>query len=180
MPFCPQCVSEYRDGFTRCKDCDVMLVAERPAAPARVADHDHHEAAVVPAPTGMLFPAKAMAAHNYTGSSPAGSSGNLDDEENPEGFLVEGDRAWIYSAHTGAEAWFLRRLLEQRGIESDLEYLGPDHPSPFRLMVARDRGPDAMASLDAVLGTHPCAHCGEPGPEVGRAVAFCLACGNKA
>ncbi len=171
MPFCPQCLSEYRSGFDRCNDCEVGLVAEKPAAPARVAAHDHHEDAVAPAPTGMLFPASPL---------PAGIADTADDEENPQGFLVEGDRAWIYSARTGAEAWFLSRLLEQRGIESDLEYLGPDHPSPFRLMVARDRGSSAMAALDAVLGIHPCARCGEPGPEVGRAVAFCLACGNKA
>jgi hypothetical protein len=26
--FCPKCRSEYRPGFTRCKDCDVTLVAE--------------------------------------------------------------------------------------------------------------------------------------------------------
>ncbi len=30
MPFCPACRSEYREGFTRCSDCDVDLVAERP------------------------------------------------------------------------------------------------------------------------------------------------------
>ena len=155
MPFCPQCLSEYRSGFERCNDCDTGLVAERPAAPARVAGHDHHAEAVAPVPTGMLFPASPL---------PAGIADTADDEENPQGFLVEGERAWIYSARTGAEAWFLSRLLDQRGIESDLEYLGPA----------------AMAALDAVLGTHPCAHCGEPGPEVGRVVAFCLACGNKA
>jgi Putative prokaryotic signal transducing protein len=26
--YCPKCRSEYRPGFTRCKDCDVTLVAE--------------------------------------------------------------------------------------------------------------------------------------------------------
>ena len=31
MPFCPACRSEYREGFTRCSECDVELVAERPA-----------------------------------------------------------------------------------------------------------------------------------------------------
>jgi hypothetical protein len=33
--FCPQCRSEYRQGFTRCKDCDVDLVWELPPE-----DHD--------------------------------------------------------------------------------------------------------------------------------------------
>ncbi|MBI3664151.1 MAG: hypothetical protein HY234_14025 [Acidobacteria bacterium] len=28
--FCPQCKSEYRKGFTRCKDCDIDLVAALP------------------------------------------------------------------------------------------------------------------------------------------------------
>jgi hypothetical protein len=28
--FCPQCRSEYREGFTRCADCDVDLVPELP------------------------------------------------------------------------------------------------------------------------------------------------------
>jgi len=32
MPFCPNCESEYRPGFTRCKDCDVDLVATLPQA----------------------------------------------------------------------------------------------------------------------------------------------------
>ena len=169
MPYCPLCLCEYRSGFERCKDCEVALVAERPAAPARVADHDRH--AEVAAPADLFFP---------TSPLPAAISDTAADEANPEGFLVEGERAWIYSARTGAEAWFLSRLLDQRGIESDLEYLGAGQPSPFRLMVSRERGHDAMAALDAVLGTHPCPHCGEPGPEVGRAVAFCLACGNTA
>jgi hypothetical protein len=30
--FCPQCKAEYRQGFTRCSDCDVELVYERPAS----------------------------------------------------------------------------------------------------------------------------------------------------
>jgi Putative prokaryotic signal transducing protein len=30
--YCPNCTSEYRTGFTWCKDCDVALVAELPAA----------------------------------------------------------------------------------------------------------------------------------------------------
>jgi hypothetical protein len=28
--FCPQCKSEFRQGFSRCSDCDVDLVAELP------------------------------------------------------------------------------------------------------------------------------------------------------
>jgi hypothetical protein len=28
--FCPLCKAEYRDGFSRCSDCDVPLVAELP------------------------------------------------------------------------------------------------------------------------------------------------------
>ena len=28
--FCPQCKSEYRPGFTRCSDCDVLLVDRMP------------------------------------------------------------------------------------------------------------------------------------------------------
>ena len=32
MPWCPQCGSEYRDGFDRCSDCGVPLVAEAPPA----------------------------------------------------------------------------------------------------------------------------------------------------
>lgn len=34
MPYCPTCGVEYREGFTRCSDCDVALVAEPPAEPA--------------------------------------------------------------------------------------------------------------------------------------------------
>ena len=30
--FCPECKAEYRQGFTRCSDCDVELVHERPAS----------------------------------------------------------------------------------------------------------------------------------------------------
>jgi hypothetical protein len=30
---CPQCGAEYRDGFTRCADCDVDLVAPPPPEP---------------------------------------------------------------------------------------------------------------------------------------------------
>ena len=29
--FCPQCRSEYREGFTECNDCQVALVANAPA-----------------------------------------------------------------------------------------------------------------------------------------------------
>ncbi len=32
--FCPKCGAEYREGFTRCADCDVNLVSEPPERPA--------------------------------------------------------------------------------------------------------------------------------------------------
>jgi hypothetical protein len=31
--FCPQCKAEYRDGFSRCTDCDIDLVAKLPIDP---------------------------------------------------------------------------------------------------------------------------------------------------
>ena len=43
MPFCPACREEYREGFSRCADCAVDLVAARPSAPSPVP---------APAPTG--------------------------------------------------------------------------------------------------------------------------------
>lgn len=30
MPYCPKCKDEYREGFTRCAECDVELVDELP------------------------------------------------------------------------------------------------------------------------------------------------------
>jgi hypothetical protein len=32
--FCPQCRTEYREGFYTCRDCGVSLVAELPPEPA--------------------------------------------------------------------------------------------------------------------------------------------------
>ena len=32
MPWCPQCGTEYREGFDRCSDCGVALVAAPPPA----------------------------------------------------------------------------------------------------------------------------------------------------
>jgi hypothetical protein len=32
MPFCPKCRYEYRDGITRCPDCDEVLVSALPPA----------------------------------------------------------------------------------------------------------------------------------------------------
>jgi hypothetical protein len=40
MPFCPSCRAEYRDGFTRCAECDVELVAELPAQNLNERDPD--------------------------------------------------------------------------------------------------------------------------------------------
>jgi hypothetical protein len=38
--FCPECRAEYRPGFTRCSDCDVGLVHERPQRPAPTQKRD--------------------------------------------------------------------------------------------------------------------------------------------
>lgn len=38
--FCPQCRSEYREGFTRCENCDVPLVAMLPPEPGDPSDRD--------------------------------------------------------------------------------------------------------------------------------------------
>ena len=34
--YCPQCQSEYRDGITRCSDCDIALVDELSAEPEQL------------------------------------------------------------------------------------------------------------------------------------------------
>ena len=31
--YCPECRAEYREGFSKCSDCAVLLVAERPPKP---------------------------------------------------------------------------------------------------------------------------------------------------
>lgn len=38
--FCPQCRSEYREGFTRCESCDVALVAVLPPEAGDPSDRD--------------------------------------------------------------------------------------------------------------------------------------------
>jgi hypothetical protein len=38
--FCPQCRSEYREGFTRCESCDVPLVAVLPPEAGDPSDRD--------------------------------------------------------------------------------------------------------------------------------------------
>ncbi|AOT71252.1 DUF2007 domain-containing protein [Geosporobacter ferrireducens] len=30
MPWCPNCSTEYREGYNHCRDCGVVLVAEKP------------------------------------------------------------------------------------------------------------------------------------------------------
>ncbi len=37
--FCPKCKSEYRQGFTSCKDCNVDLVPELPAEKTEFVDY---------------------------------------------------------------------------------------------------------------------------------------------
>jgi len=44
--FCPQCRSEYREGFTRCEVCDVALVAVLPPLPGE-GDPSHRELVTV-------------------------------------------------------------------------------------------------------------------------------------
>ena len=39
MPYCPECRSEYREGFTTCKECGVDLVASLP--PERRPEDEH-------------------------------------------------------------------------------------------------------------------------------------------
>ena len=62
--FCPQCRSEYRQGFTRCSDCDVDLVAELPRDdtphpdPHLVKVYETGDAALIPLIESLLEDAK--------------------------------------------------------------------------------------------------------------------------
>lgn len=37
--FCPKCKAEYREGFSRCADCDVDLVLELPTEPEETPEY---------------------------------------------------------------------------------------------------------------------------------------------
>lgn len=41
MPFCPKCRAEYEPGFTRCSDCDELLVAELPPLETEFSDTNY-------------------------------------------------------------------------------------------------------------------------------------------
>jgi hypothetical protein len=41
--FCPECKAEYRDGFTRCADCDVELVANLPEVKHKSGDRTNEQ-----------------------------------------------------------------------------------------------------------------------------------------
>ena len=62
--FCPQCRSEYRQGFTHCTDCDVDLVAELPRDdtphddPNLVKVYETGDAALIPLIESLLENAK--------------------------------------------------------------------------------------------------------------------------
>jgi hypothetical protein len=45
--FCPQCKAEYRQGFTRCADCDVDLIDEPPKTRRPKADRPIREGSLV-------------------------------------------------------------------------------------------------------------------------------------
>ena len=56
---CPNCKSEYREGFTRCSDCDVDLVASVPEEPAKpnlplVKVYESGNAALIPVVESLL------------------------------------------------------------------------------------------------------------------------------
>jgi len=40
MPFCPKCRAEYREGFSRCSDCEVDLVDELPPEEEEMVDEE--------------------------------------------------------------------------------------------------------------------------------------------
>jgi hypothetical protein len=50
--FCPRCGDEYREGFTRCHDCDVALVAVLPEAGPAAEAAPAPDAPLPPVPTG--------------------------------------------------------------------------------------------------------------------------------
>ena len=57
--FCPQCRSEYREGFTRCADCDVELVPALPTGDAHealnlVKVYESGDASVIPLIESLL------------------------------------------------------------------------------------------------------------------------------
>ena len=52
--FCPECKSEYRQGFTRCTDCDVDLVHELPSEEAEFVEYERVLATHNPADIAVI------------------------------------------------------------------------------------------------------------------------------
>lgn len=60
MPVCPECRSDYREGFTICADCRVSLVSELPPEPAPAHDAAEREVVFSSANPAALAIAKSL------------------------------------------------------------------------------------------------------------------------
>ena len=150
--YCPQCNSEYREGFTRCVDCDLPLVEDLERIEEKQPDRSASRPSVGPMLDycGFFTIQEARQARDVLRQQRVRSEITI--REAPDSNLEEPPRE-EYWLRVGRGDW-------QTAVS----------------VVGHDETTEAVESEDAkaALTTEPCPSCGQP---VAAAESFCPGCG---
>jgi len=137
--YCPQCSSEYREGFSQCSDCDVPLVHELPV------DEPHENAtpagsvvvfsSSVPGETEMI--AAALNEEGITGFVRRSIAGGVQLTMLDGGFTPGQELALAVPCVSEARARELIGALRHEAMVTDYEPTGLGGPSKNARLVAR-------------------------------------------
>lgn len=122
---CPECETEYREGFTRCSDCDVDLVAELEAtalAPLTMETSPDLVAALIETLEAESIPYVIQA-----GTALSVFDGEEESLEVPDGW---GARIWV-TRDRADEAREMLEEVRERTKESASVTAGPPPPPPW-------------------------------------------------